>query len=381
MTSPTEWPQRHALVDAAAIVVCAALAVATLVTDIEGTTGTVQTLDFALAIGGSLALLPRRRHPLLVVLVVIGFRLGLTTSSASELALVPATSVALYTAAKHGSRSWSLVLGIAFAVMSTVVIVQLNEEQSAVAELFGELSTILLPVALGDAVRSREGRVAAIVDAEAERRVQTERLRIARDLHDIVAHALAAISIQSGVAAFNHQSQQPNDPVRLALERINDIGRTSLEDLRAMVGVLRSTDSVALAPTPTDPDDLSDIEQTAAITGIHLTIEVDGSFPADVSDACVVAMHRIATEALTNVARHAGSAPTNLRLEHAAEQTVLRVANTTAHSAKEPIPSTGVGILGMRERAESLGGSLSVDRINGGGFSVRAVLPHHPPTS
>jgi len=202
-------------------------------------------------------------------------------------------------------------------------------------------------------------------------------LRIARDLHDVVAHGLAAIAVQSGTAAHNLKGHEPDDPVRLALERINQTGKKSLEELRAMVGVLRSTDDLPMRPTPTDPDDLSDLVASAALSGVELSLKVNGGFPPETSEAVVVAAHRIAQEALTNIARHVGPTTATLRLHHQSDRVLLRVNNGSSVEPLSAVASTGVGIVGMRERAESVGGSLETVELPGNSFEVRAELPYN----
>ena len=150
-----------------------------------------------------------------------------------------------------------------------------------------------------------------------------------------------------------------------------------------MVGVLRSTDDdVPLRPTPSDPDDLSDLLAGAANAGLTVTTDIDGGFPPDVGDACVVAMHRIIQEALTNVARHAGSVPVELSIHHGADRVRVQIVNRPGTSSpRDSVPSTGVGVIGMTERAETLGGSLRAQATADGGFEVDATIPYHRPAS
>lgn len=152
-----------------------------------------------------------------------------------------------------------------------------------------------------------------------------------------------------------------------------------------MVGVLRSTGEVELRPIPTDPDDIADLLAGAAQAGVEASLETVGAFPGDVSDAAVVAVHRIVREALTNVARHAGPVPAVVALRHGDDRVVVEVRNppstmTTAAAppdAATAAGSTGVGVVGMRERAESLGGSLEAGPTADGGYRVVAEVPYH----
>jgi signal transduction histidine kinase len=290
-----------------------------------------------------------------------------------ELALNLAATVALYTVARHGSRKAGLVAASVGAVVVSLGSAVLGDEPFFV-ELLSELAQGFLPIAVGDAVRTRADRVRELIDAEADARVQAERLRIARDLHDVVAHGLSTIAVQSGVAA--HLLDRDPEHARQALETINATGKTSLEELRVMVGVLRSSDDAPLRPTPTDPNDISELLTGAANAGITVTHTVEGRFPDDASDAAAVAFHRIVQEALTNVARHSGTASATLQVQHQDDLVELVVRNTGPRSTPTTSGSTGVGIVGMRERAESLGGSLHAAPTEDGGFQVVATIPY-----
>ena len=216
-----------------------------------------------------------------------------------------------------------------------------------------------------------------MIETEAAARVQAERLRIARDLHDVAAHGLSTIAIQSGVAA--RLIDRDIDQARTALQVINDASKRSLEDLRAMVGVLRSSDEVALRPTPRDVDDFSGLIEDAGRNGVSVTIEVEGSFPDDVPDAPVVALHRVLEEAIANVSRHAAPFPHKSRIRHSPQQVEVMIQNEiTATSRRNPsAPSTGVGIIGMVERVETIGGTLSAQPNAEGGFVVIAAIPYY----
>jgi len=364
---------RPRLVDAALAGAATAFAVVAVVFDIgEGDSGP-DAVSFVLVALAGTALLFRRREPVAVLAVVVAARLLMAWDSGNDVALVPAAMIALYTVARTGDRRRALVTSLAAAALMMVVVAAVNSDEFA-QELVGEVALMLLPIAVADAARSRADRVHDLIETEATARVQAERLRIARDLHDVVAHGLSTIAIQSGVAA--HLIERDPDHAKDALEVINATGKRSLEELRAMVGVLRSTDDAPLRPTPSDPDDLSDVFAGAAHAGLDLTIDVRGGFPSDVADASVVAVHRIIQEALTNVARHAGPVPVVLSLHHGSEQLRLQIANEPGGASVPSTPSTGVGVVGMTERAESLGGSLRAESTDAGGFVVDAVIPY-----
>ncbi|MEM9566110.1 MAG: histidine kinase dimerization/phosphoacceptor domain-containing protein, partial [Actinomycetota bacterium] len=233
---------RRRIAGAAMIAVSLAFGVAALVLDIEEDGVDPTAADVSLVVVACAALALRWRAPVAVLAMVVAMRLSLLVISGSEIALIPAVGFAFYVVGQVLDRRRTLGLAALVAIASTVLVVAGEDGQSAVEELLSETAVAVLPAALGDATRSRRERIESLVEAEAEARVQAERLRIARDLHDVVAHSLSTIAVQSGVAAHNLGDADPDDPVRLALERINATGKRSLEELRAMVGVLRSTD-------------------------------------------------------------------------------------------------------------------------------------------
>lgn len=332
-------------------------------------------ISYALVLGATVVLLVRRRHSLVVLLAAGVAQVAVTADTHTDAALVVCVGVALFTVSRSGRRITGLLAAVSVAVVLLGFIAAFDD-QPLFPESLGAAALLLLPIAVGDAARSREDRLRTQIDTAVAARVQAERVRIARDLHDVVAHGLATIAVQSGVAA--HLIDSNPDHAREALEIINETGRRSLEELRAMVGVLRSTDEAALRPTPADPNDLTDVVEGAARAGIDVRTVVSGQFPADVNEQCVVAAHRIVQEALTNVARHAGAAASTVTLDHGIDSVTVSIVNQPGTKPSVvAVPSTGVGIVGMTERAESLCGSLCAHRRGDGGFEVVAELPYH----
>jgi len=361
------------LADAALAALVTAFAVGALAFGLDDE-GSASARSYVVAVltGGSIA--ARRTNPSAVLAITIAGRMFVTWDVGNELALMPAAAVALYTVARYGDRRTGLVTASVGAAVMGVAVAALGDESFAL-ELLGEIALAFLPIAVGDAVRTRADRIDDLIETEAAARVQAERLRIARDLHDVVAHGLSTIAIQSGVAA--HLIDRDPDQAREALEIINATGTSALDELRTMVGVLRSTDDAELRPTPTDPDDLGELLTAAVNAGVPVTTETHGAFPADVGDATVVAVHRIVQEALTNVARHAGAAATTIRLDHRDDHVTVAIENDRPSGGGRAMASTGVGIVGMRERAESLGGHLDTGPTPDGGFRVSAVVPYY----
>lgn len=365
---------RPVLVDAgiAAAAMVFAMVVFTVAPSVDGS-GSANLADLVFALVGSAAVVARRRYPLEVLAVVTFAWVGIVAGDAGEHALIPAAVVALYTVARTGERRVRLPIAVAAAVVMMVTVAA-SDDEPFWPELASE-GVMLLPIAVAEAARSRQERLENLIETEATARVQAERLRIARDLHDVVAHGLSTIAVQSGVAA----RLLDRDPAlaKEALQDINRTGKRSLDELRAMVGVLRSDDGTPLQPTPTDPDDLSDLLSTASATGLAISVDVTGSFPSGIPDAVVVATHRILQEALTNVTRHAGAVPVEVAVTHADRSAIVRVTNGPGRADRPPTPSTGVGVIGMTERAEALGGSLRAGPTADGGFEVVADLPYY----
>lgn len=333
-------------------------------------------IRYLLAIVAGVALVMRRRHPLTVLALVSVLHVVVAWDTASsDIALTPALAIALYTLARRGNRqrnlTISLVVGLAAATLTGAL------DGGTVAEILSEMPEVLLPIVAADLFRTREERVHDLIETEAQSRVQAERLRIARDVHDIVAHGLSVITVQSGVAAYNIERDLAG--AKQALEEINSTGKHALEDLRAVVGVLRSTDEAAeLRPTPTDPNDFTELVERAGKAGVTVTTDIRGAFPPDVSEATVVALHRIVQESLTNVARHAGSVRTLVLVVHDHEAVSATIRNDAPQlPGHGSVPSTGVGVAGMTERAESLGGTLSARPRRDGGFEVTARIPYY----
>jgi signal transduction histidine kinase len=368
------------LQDALLAFLATAFATAAVLFDFGDARSNPNALAFVLVavVGGSL--LARRRNPIAVLGLVVAARLIMTWDTGNDVALIPAAMIALYTVTRTGDRRSNLIVAIGAAALMMFMVAGFNTNEFR-QELAGEAALMLLPIAVGDSARSRAERIQDLINSEAEARVQAERIRIARDLHDVVAHGLSTIAIQSGVAA--HLLERDPDQAKESLEIINATGKHALEELRGMVGVLRSTDDVPLRPTPSDPDDLSDLLSSAGNAGLTVTSDVEGDFPADVGDGCVVATHRIIQEALTNVARHAGPVEVVLSIRHEIDRVRVRIVNEPGTSSpRDSIPSTGVGLIGMTERAEALGGSLQAQETPGGGFEVDATIPyHHRPSS
>jgi signal transduction histidine kinase len=198
--------------------------------------------------------------------------------------------------------------------------------------------------------------------------VAEERLRIARELHDIVAHSMGLIAVKAGIG--NHVAEARPAEAREALRVIEATSRSSLTEMRHLLGVLRSeVDSPALAPAP-DPAGIPALVERARTAGVTVSLILDGT--DDLAEGLGLSVYRIVQEALTNVVRHA--APTRCAITVAvAEETVrVEVTNDGPRVARGP---GGHGLIGMRERVAVYGGTFEAGPRPEGGWRVVAVLP------
>jgi signal transduction histidine kinase len=329
----------------------------------------------------ALPLLLRRGRPYLALggtlaLALLAFAL----SSPVPPVMLP-VAVALFTVGARGYRRGTLTGALAAIVCVLIIRLLLARGSALAEESVRDVAWIVGSSALGYAIASRRAYVEEFkqraLDAErtreeeAQRRVNEERLRIARDVHDGVAHALASISLQASAAAavldWNPEG------AREALSQIRGASVSALSELRATLGVLRQPDSVDAAPIP-GLEQLTELADVLRAGGIEVSVSRDGhgrTVPVEVGNVA----YRILQEALTNVLRHSGArhADVNVRYDHGS--LTVSVADDGRGRSEDDRRGTGYGITGMRERAEAVGGSLEAGPRSGGGFVVRADLP------
>ncbi len=237
-------------------------------------------------------------------------------------------------------------------------------------------------MAAGDAVRSRREALAAAEERaeraeatreqEARRRVVEERLHIARELHDIVAHQIAVINVQCGVAA--HLMTDNPEQAQLALSTVRASARQVLDELSGILGVLRATDdnadtSASTAPAPT-LQDLPALVESFERAGLRVTYDTSGEIHP-VGDATAIAVYRAVQEGLTNAHRH-GDGHAGVRLVRHDKEIQLSITNRLSRSASH---SAGFGLIGMRERVHAAGGTLDAGAKPNGTFTVDARFP------
>lgn len=375
--------RRSQLVDLV-LVAGAAVAVVAVTANIPPT-GAERELDalaYALMVVATLALAGRRRHPLVVLAVVSVVLVVYTRRTYPGGPIYLALAVALFSLALHARRRRDALVPAAVAVAFLLAggTVGLGDVEWTwhLAVFPGWAAAALF---LGDASRSRRQYLAGLEERarsleesreeEARRRVAEERLRIARDLHDVVAHTIATINLRSGVAA--HVVERRPEEAVAALTAIRRASATALQELRATLDVLRSDgdDAAPRVPTP-GLDRVEELAGTAAGAGIDVSVErvgVDAPLPAAID----VAAYRIVQESLTNVMRHAGATRATVVIRSTPGALDLEVVDDGRGASA--VDGEGHGIAGMRERASLVGGRLEAGPNPGGGYRVRAHLP------
>jgi signal transduction histidine kinase len=336
------------------------------------------TTYLLLAIGGA-SLIGRRRYPVAVLAITLAAAIWPSADSQARLIWI-ALVVAFFTAVQARQRAAaiaSLVIGYAASVWPPWLIGTRGHASTGFA--VGLAIFLLFLLAVAEVIRARGQRTAALEHSRQEelrRRAGEERMRIARDLHDVVAHNISVINVQANTAL--HLMDRQPDRARSALATINEVSGQALVELRSVLGVLRAVDEGApRAPAP-GLARLGDLADTAAAAGLAVRVEESGQgvpLPADVD----LAAYRIVQEALTNSARHSGGTNATIRIAYGEEALVVEVHDDGVlrppGGPSRPPRGTGSGIAGMTERAAALGGTLQARPRPGGGFAVRARLP------
>jgi signal transduction histidine kinase len=325
----------------------------------------------------------RRKAP-----VAVWFVTGVVTGvhGASELADPPlflGGLVALYTVASRSSRRTSFVVAGATAAAMLVAMVASGDTTLALAAfqyvVFGAAWI------LGDSVRvhraytaeleQRAARLEREREDEARRAAAAERVRIARELHDVVAHHVSVIALQSQAA----EALLPNEPERAAgaVDAIGVTARQALTELRRLLGALRDEDEAApaLAPQPGIAD-MDGLVESVRRAGLAVEIAVEGE-PRPLPPGVDLSAYRIVQEALTNVLKHARARTAEVHLAYRDGELAIQVNDDGIGSEAVPVAGNGQGqgLIGMRERVSLFGGELRAGPREGGGFAVDARLP------
>src|SRR5215216_2832157 len=332
----------------------------------------------------TLPLAARRRFPLAVLATSVASGLTFAALDLTPDLLWMTLLVAVYSVAAYGDR-WISLAGLAVAELGWVAI-QLTPGRFQAPTVLSNALLIAAVWLLGHFVGVRrlnvlqlEERTAELEQAREElarRAVTEERLRLARELHDVVAHAMSVIAVQSGVGA-HIANTQPKEAAK-ALAAIEATSRAALEELRRLLGVLRQADEPQgdLAPVP-GLADLEGLLAEVAKAGLAVKLRVNGTRPP-VPAGVDLSAYRIVQEALTNVVKHAGSARAQVVVGYGDQDVTVEVTDDgrgAVTSVSDGRVGTGHGLIGMRERVQAFGGDLEVGPRPGGGFRVAARLP------
>jgi signal transduction histidine kinase len=375
--------RREIIVDAllgAAVTLVVAVAITA---DIGGTRGPdVGAYLFAVGLGA--LMLIRRRYP---ELALVATAVGISWYYIADyppIGLALPLAAALYSAAERGKLVFA-ALSATFVLAASLVF-RIGEGEGR-AYLLGyetpwSAAIMAGAIALGDGVRSRairaeqqrqrEWELLRAGELVAERRVEAERLALARDLHDVLAHTTTVIALQAHVAR-EALDDADLDAARAALAVISEASGEANRELRTTVGLLRqSADPGSRAPAGS----LARLDRLAAATteaGLPVSVHVTGP-PVPLPSTVDVTAYRIVQEALTNAVRHSGA--TTVEIDVTYQPAAVAIAVRDDGQGGDPEPATGHGLAGMRERVELIGGTLTAGNVDGGrGFAVVAVLP------
>jgi signal transduction histidine kinase len=350
-----------------------------------------------LALGSVLVLLhtlplaARRRFPGAVLALSVGSGLAVAAIGLQPVVLGVAILVAVYSVAAYGDR-WVSLAGLAAAELGSAAVqltpgkfqaptVVSNALVVAAAWLLGHFVGVrrAYTTRLEDRTAELEERTAQLDQAREElarRAVTEERLRLARELHDVVAHAMSVIAVQSGVGA--HVADTQPEEAAKALAAIEATSRAALTELRRLLGVLRQNSEPRgdLAPVP-GLADLDSLLAEVAKAGLAVRLRVEGT-PSQLPAGVDLSAYRIVQEALTNVVKHAGPARAQVRICYGDHDVTVEVTDNgrgVMALAGDGRVGTGHGLIGMRERVAAFEGDLEVGPCPGGGFRVAARLP------
>ena len=341
---------------------------------------------YALLLAGPVALLWRRRFPVAVFAVAATTSIGFAAVAAPRFFWTVAPLIALFHLARTGRRVAAMISAGAAYVSYLLICVFLADRLELAAPVRPDVREMIVLAAglagaifLGGAAKVRAEHFAEMVKVRAEReraeqeqqrrQASEERLRIARELHDVIGHHLSLINVQAGVGL--HLMDSRPEQAREALSAIKTASSEALREVRAVLGALRTEDEAA----PRQPAlGLTRLDELTADAGLPVTTEVTGemrALPAEVDRAA----YRIVQEALTNVRRHAGPGATaSVAVDYLPAALHLAIRNDTGEAVEAQRDPPGTGIAGMRARAESLGGTLRAGPVDGG-YLVSVLLP------
>lgn len=370
------WHLPDWLIDAVLILVLAGGSFVRNVVDDDGD-GAAAWVALAVAI----ALIPaRRRFPVqTLVIAIVASVVAVTVTDRPNVLLLVAL-VAVFNVAQQYDRRVAIVAGAATTACFLLMITAVLREVPLGGAGLASIAWPAFAATAGAAVRSTRESVSAAEERarraeesrelEAQRRVVEERLRIARDVHDLVAHHIAVVNVQSAVAGHLMESDPPAAVDALGVVR--SAAATVVDQLSELLGVLRSAEAAdePTAPTP-DLAAIDDLISSFAASGLAVRHETSGA-PRPMSSLAELTAYRVVQEALTNAHKHGdGTAAVSMRFDDEGLQ--VSVINPTSSRAAD---GTGFGLIGMRERVEAVGGTIEAETAPGGRqFEIAATIP------
>ncbi|WP_052460385.1 sensor histidine kinase [Microbacterium gorillae] len=332
-----------------------------------------------------LLLLGRRRFPILVLLACAAVTIATAVFTLpSTPALILPVAIAMYSVARHRSRTQTVWLAVGMMIVMSSLALTVAEAGFGARQLI-EPATILPAVVIGfaaalgsairyyfdalTAARERARRAEESREAEARRRVAEDRLAIARDLHDSVAHRIAVINLQAGVAeqAIRHAPEEAETAVAV----IGDAARSVLGELNEMLGFLRESADRDIVEEP-DFGRVDGLLRLFAQSGLKVHQQVSGE-PVRLSEKSGGIAYRVVQEALTNAFKHGSDRTADLRFDYSPSSLTITVANPAAPASRDS-SADGHGLVGMRERLAEIGGELAVHHRDGA-FELAATVP------
>lgn len=336
-----------------------------------------------------IAMLRCRSHPRAVVAVAGSCTMAVSAQGylLTPLLLAPVMAV-LYGLAALTDPKTTRVYGVTITAGLVITAVAADPtDHMVLLKTVGPVLWLLLPLAAGsrtrlhhayvEAVQARAAHAELTREEEARLRVTEERMRIARELHDVVAHHLALANAQATTAA--HLAPTSPEQTQKLLADLTGTTSSALRELKATVGLLRQANDPESAPLEPAPglDSLPELISACRSAGLDVSVTTEGK-RRPLSPGVDLTAYRILQEALTNVTKHAAAEAAHIRLEYAGTRLLITVTNDGTAPAAAPAQARGFGLMGMRERAHSVGGDLGAGPRPDGGFEVTTALPLHP---
>ncbi|MGH2736301.1 MAG: histidine kinase [Actinomycetota bacterium] len=357
---------------------CALISVSIVFGIVDEIPGPARVAGVSLVLVHSLVLFFRRRAPWITFWINLASALGVVLMGLPLVVLALAPLIALYSVSSTVPRrrsAWGLGASIATLFAADVIAGWPQDPSTIVGNLLGLFSTWLVGSFVYarqltlEELEARTRELEAARDELARAAVTDERLRIARELHDVVAHGLSLIAVQSGVGA--HVMDEQPEEGRRALREIEKASRQALVEMRRLLGMLREGGEANLAPAP-GVNALPALVEQVSLAGPQVELQVHG--PArPLPPGLDLIAYRVVQEALTNVVKHSGATRARAVLSYSPDHLIIEVVDDGGGAGAPN--GIGHGLSGMRERVQLFGGSLTSGALRDGGFGIRAEIP------